>query len=137
MSYAMTAALQTAVFTLLSGDATLDALVGGAIYDALPAGPVAPIHVSLGPERARARSDQTAGGALHDFSVSVVSDQAGFQGAKEAAARISELLDGSAPALSRGRVVSLNFYRARARRTATGREIELIFRARLDDVTVV
>ena len=63
--------------------------------------------------------------------------QAGFQGAKEAAARISELLDGSAPALSRGRVVSLNFYRARARRTATGREIELIFRARLDDVTVV
>ena len=135
MSYGMAAALQAAVYGRLSGDLVLEGLVSGAVHDALPPGPVPPIYVSLGPERARDRSDQTGQGAVHEFSVSVVSSEAGFQTAKEAAARVSDLLSGADLTLSRGRLVALRFARARARRTGQGREIEMWFQARLDAET--
>ncbi|WP_430448288.1 DUF3168 domain-containing protein [Rhodophyticola sp.] len=137
MSYGMTAALQTAVYAALAGDAVLDGLVGGAIYDALPPGPVPPIYVSLGPERVRDRSDKTGDGALHDFSVTVFSEQAGFQTAKEVAARVSDILDRAELTLARGRLSGLLFTRARARRTTGGREIEIWFRAHVDDAAPV
>ncbi len=137
MSYGTTAALQAAVYAALAGDGTLDGLVGGAIHDALPPGPVPPVYVSLGPERVRDRSDKTGMGAQHEFSVTVVSEQAGFQAAKEVAARVSDVLTGASLSLSRGVLVSLNFTRARARRTSDGREIEIWFRARIDDAAVI
>lgn len=137
MSYATTAALQAAVYSALQGDAALTALVGDAVYDAMPPGPVPALYVTLGPERVRDRSDGTAGGALHDFAITVVSDEAGFQGAKEAAAAVSDALVDAELALSRGTLVSLNFLRARARRVGQGREIEIWFRARVDDGVVV
>ena len=45
MSYAVSGALQAAVFAALSGDAALAALVGSAIYDAVPAGTVPDLYV--------------------------------------------------------------------------------------------
>jgi hypothetical protein len=132
MSYASAAALQEAVFAALTGDAAVLALAGGAIHDALPPGPVPPLYVALGPERVRDVSDGTAGGAVHLFPVTVVSEGAGFAGAKALAAAISDALDGTALTLSRGRLVSMAFQRARARRVDGGREIELWFRARVD-----
>ncbi|QBX99843.1 DUF3168 domain-containing protein [Rhodophyticola sp. CCM32] len=137
MSYGITAALQAAIYTALTGDAALTTLVDGAVFDALPPGPVPSIYVSLGPERVRDRSDKLAGGAQHDLSLTVTSDQAGFQTAKEVAARISDVLDGADLALSRGRLTSLLFTRARARRTRAGREIEIWFRAFVDDAAPV
>ena len=59
MSYGVAAALQQAVFERLRGDAALEALVGDAIYDAVPNGAVPPLYVTLGPEDARARDDAT------------------------------------------------------------------------------
>ena len=136
MSYAAAAALQEAVFAHLSADPALSALLGGAIYDALPAGPVPPLYLALGPEVARDRSDITARGAEHDMTLAVVSDTAGFQQAKTVAAAVCDALLAPVLVLARGRLVAIRFLRANARRDGAGqrRRIELTFRARLDDI---
>jgi hypothetical protein len=135
MSYGASAALQAAIFQRLSADPAVSALTGGAVYDAVPSGQIPPLYVSLGPEDVRDRSDQTGAGALHDFTVSVVSDTAGFSAAKEVAAAVSDALVGAAPPLARGRIVSLTFRGARARRVGRGtrRRIDLRFLARVAD----
>jgi hypothetical protein len=133
MSYAMTAALQSAVFQALIGDASVMALSGGAVHDALPSGPLAPLFVVIGPEQVRDASDKTGAGAVHDFTVTVVSEAAGFSGAKALAAAVSDALTGADLVLARGRLVGMAFVRARARRVDGTREIEIWFRARLDD----
>lgn len=134
MSYGVSAALQGAVYQRLTGDAALTALVGSAIYDALPSGTLPDLYVSLGPEEARDRSDKTGAGALHLFTISVVSAAAGFQAAKDAAAAVSDALVDAPLSLTRGTLVSLQFDRARAQRLTDGtRRIDLRFRARVDD----
>lgn len=135
MSYAAAAALQEAVFQKLTGDSTLGALVGGAVYDALPVGNLPPTYVTLGPEDARDRSDKSGGGAWHRFVISVVTEGEGFHAAKQVAAAINDALVGADLSLARGRLAGLYFYRARARREGTGnlRRIDLTFRARVDD----
>lgn len=135
MSYAVSTALQTAVFQALSADADVTALVGTDIYDALPAGTVPSLYIALGPERASDASDQTGHGARHDFTVSVVTDSAGFASAKAVAAAVSDALVDAPLTLTRGRLVSLRFRRAKAVRVSPGdeRRIDLTFRARVDD----
>lgn len=134
MSYGVSGALQAAVYQALAADAGLAALVGANIFDALPAGPLPALYVSLGPETVRDASDVTGDGALHDFAISVVTDQAGFQAAKDAAAAVSDALDGAALTLARGRLVGLWFRKARATRETGGlRRIDLTFRARVED----
>lgn len=137
MSYVLSGVLQTAVYTALSNDAALSDLVGGAIYDALPAGRVPDIYVLLGQERVRDRSDYQVHAAMHEFAVTVMSDAPGYLSAKEAAARISELLDGADLTLSRGRLIRLDFYKANARQRANRREVEIWFRAFVEDVALV
>ena len=134
MSYASAEALQEAVHHKLSNDAALAALVGGAIYDALPAGPLPQTYVAIGPEDVRDRSDGTGQGAWHRLTVAVVTEASGFRTAKQAAAAIGDALIDAPLALSQGRLVALNFQRARARRADRGRlrRIDLTFRARLD-----
>jgi hypothetical protein len=135
MSYGVAAALQAAVYQRLMADTALDALVGDAIYDAVPPGTVTGTYVSLGPEDAKDASDQVGRGASHDFVVSVVTDQAGFQTVKAAASAVSDALTGAALVLARGRLVGLWFVKARARRVeeADVRRIDLTFRARVED----
>jgi hypothetical protein len=137
MSYAMSAALQEAVHARLSGDAALAALVGGAVYDAPPEGALPEIYVAIGPEDVRDRSDGTGRGAWHRFVVSVVTEAAGFRTAKAAAGAVGAALTDAPLSLSQGRLVALNFARARARREDRGRlrRIDLTFRARLDETT--
>ncbi|SFQ15327.1 Protein of unknown function [Roseivivax halotolerans] len=134
MSYAISEALQAAIFTRLAADPALTAEVGSHIYDALPAGPVPSLYVSLGPEKVRAASDASADGAWHDISVTVVTDAGGFRQAKRAAVALSDALEGADLTLARGRLTSLRFLRAEARHRSGGlRRIEMIFRARVDD----
>jgi len=135
MSYGVSAALQGAVYQALMGDAALAALVGDAIHDALPTGPVPPLYVALGPEVVRDRSDKTGAGAEHDITVSVVASTAGFAQAKAAAGAVSDALSQGTLTLVRGQLAYLNFQRARARRGGSGdeRRIDLIFRARVSD----
>lgn len=134
MSYAMAAALQSAVFQRLSADAVVTALVGARIHDAVPKGSLPDLYVALGPEKVVDASDKTGLGAWHDFVVSVISEDAGFQTAKEVSAAICDaLIDAELP-LSRGRLVALFFRRARAQHEKAGRRrIDLTFRARVED----
>ena len=135
MSYGVSAALQQAIYQRLAADTALSTLVSGAIYDAVPAGIITGTYVSLGPEDVRERSDMTGQGALHEVTISVVTDAAGFQAAKEVAAAVSDTLVDASLILGRGRLVYLNFHRARARRVedADVRRIDLIFRTRVED----
>lgn len=135
MSYGTAAALQEAVYQRLIADPVLDTLVDGAIFDTLPQGTLPSIYVTLGPEEARMRSDKTSGGAWHRFTISVISDTAGFHTAKTVAAAISDALIDAPLVLSRGAMSGLHFFRARAQREGAGdlRRIDMIFRARVDD----
>ncbi|WP_084863590.1 DUF3168 domain-containing protein [Salibaculum halophilum] len=135
MSYAVSAALQAAVYQALAGNSAVAALSGGEIFDAPPAGPEPALYVTLGPERVRDASDQGAEGATHDFTISVITNSAGFAEAKALAGAVSDALIDAPLALSRGRLVALGFSRARARRLRPGdqRRIDLTFRARVDD----
>ncbi|MEJ6398039.1 DUF3168 domain-containing protein [Yoonia sp. 208BN28-4] len=135
MSYAVSAALQAAVFQQLYTDPVVSGLVGTHVYDAIPAGSVPQLYIALGSETVRDASDKTGGGALHDLTVLVVSDAAGFTKAKEVAGAVSDALVDSDLTLTRGALVWLNFLKARAARVGTGdtRRITLTFRARVDD----
>lgn len=135
MSYGVAAALQTAVFQALSTDTALGALVGTDIYDALPSGTVPALYVALGPEIVRDRSDKTGAGAEHEFTVSIVTNAAGFSVAKQAASAVSDALVDAPLVLARGSLVALNFYRAKAVRvgTADERRIDVTFKASVQD----
>lgn len=135
MTYALSAELQKAIYQTLKGDAALHDQVGDAIYDVLPAGQVPSTYVSLGPEDVRDWSDKTGRGARHDFTISVVTDAAGFQTAKIVAGAVTDALADTGAALERGTLVSLSFRRARAVRVEEGnmRRIDLSFRALVAD----
>ncbi|MBW4708536.1 DUF3168 domain-containing protein [Roseobacter sp. YSTF-M11] len=135
MSYAMSGALQAAIYDVLTTDLTLTGLIGGDIYDAVPTGTMPETYVSLGREQVKDASDQTGDGALHIIDISVITTQPGFAGAKDVAAAISDVLHDADLVLSRGRLVYLRFSRADARRIDknAGREIRLRFRARVED----
>ena len=134
MSYAVSSALQRALYQRLASDPGVTALAGGAIFDKVPAGIPPATYVSLGPEDVRQLSDVSGGGAEHRLLVSVVTSEAGFQVAKDLAGAISDALDGAPLTLTRGRLVGLRFLRARAIRTQRGdtRRIDLSFRARVE-----
>lgn len=135
MSYAVSSALQAAVFNALSTDPAVSGLVGTAIYDAIPSGTLPQIYVSLGPESVEAVHDSTGQGAVHRMTVSVVTEVPGFAAAKEVAGAVCDLLHDAPLSLARGQLVSLRFERAAAAKidNATGRKIDLTFRARVED----
>ena len=130
MSYGVAAALQAAVYQRL-----VAMLVGVQVHDALPPGAGTGTFVLIGPEEARDASDKTGGGAEHRFLVSVISDATGFLEAKEIAVAISDALVDAPLVLARGRLVSLAFQRAVAKRLQAGesRRIDLRFAARVGD----
>lgn len=128
MSYAAAAALQAAIYQRL-----VLALPGIGVFDEVPS-TASGTFVLIGPEDARDQSDKSGAGAEHVLTISVISDSAGFQAAKEIASVVSDDLGGPVPVLSRGRLVSLLFQRAIARRIDEGdvRRIDMTFRARLE-----
>ena len=135
MTYALSSALQTAVYQCLVNDVAVTALVGTDIYDALPSGSVPNTYVSLGPEDVTDASDKSGYGAKHSFSVSVVTDTSGFQSAKDVAGAICDALLNTPLTLTRGDLIGLWFDKAKAARSDNGasRRIDLTFRARVQD----
>lgn len=131
MSYQAAAALQAAVFARLSG---FPALAGVSIVDALPPGTAPGSFVLIGPEQVVDQSDKTGGGAEHRFEVAVISDASGFVSAKTLAGAVSEALVDADLTLTTGRLVSIGFLRATARRLDGGalRRIDMTFRARIE-----
>lgn len=135
MSYALAGVLQASVYAALVADTSLESLVGSAIYDAVPTGTLPEIYVRLGSETAKDASDGSGSGAIHQFTVSVITTNPGFSSAKEVASAISDALHNADLALSRGRLVWLQFERATAKRidTSSARQIDLRFKARVQD----
>lgn len=135
MTFALSEGLQRAVYRSLTDSAELKSKVGDAIYDVMPSGQLPSTYVSLGPEDVRDWSDKTARGARHDFTISVVTDAAGFQTAKSVAGTVADALIDAATPLDRGTLVLLTFRRARAIRVEDGsmRRIDLSFRALVAD----
>lgn len=135
MTYALSGALQGAVYDLLQNDPGLTALVGDAVYDAVPSGTLPETYVRLGSEKAVGASDRSGMGAEHRFTVTVITTAQGFAFAKSVAAAVCDALRDAAPVLSRGRVVDLYFHSASAERIDGGatRQIDLQFRALLAD----
>jgi hypothetical protein len=132
MSYGQAAALQAAVYQHLSA---LPELAGIPVVDAIPKGQGGSSFVLIGSEEVRDQSDASGSGAEHRFTVSVISEAAGFNAAKDMAVAISDALNTAALELSRGRLVGLWFQRATARRRDDGRvrRIDMTFRARVED----
>lgn len=135
MTYAISGALQAAVYDLLLNDPGLTALIGDAVHDAVPGGSLPETYVLLGQEMAKDASDPDGAGAEHRLTLSVITSAPGFSTAKACAAVVCDLLHRTQPALSRGRVVDMAFLKAVARRIdgASGRQIDLQFRARVAD----
>jgi hypothetical protein len=134
MSYGLAAALQAAIYARLLADEGLAALLGAAVYDALPEGDLPALYVVIGPEEVRDASDAGGRGAEHRVQVAVIGQMDAFGPVKAAAAAVSDALDGADLALSRGRLVGIWFQRAEARRRELGRlrRIDLTFRARTE-----
>ncbi|GMG81232.1 hypothetical protein LNKW23_04440 [Paralimibaculum aggregatum] len=137
MTYALAWALQQALYARLAADPALAALAGGRIWDAAPpeTGAADALYVVLGDEEARDFSTATDRGAEHVLTISVVTPQAGFAEAKQAAAAICDALLGAELALARGRLICLGFQGALAERLEKDalRRIRLRFRALLED----
>ena len=141
MTYALSWPLQEAVYGVLTGDTAVTALADVRVHDEPPHAQDASVgvYVTLGPETARDRGAADAALARHDFTISVHSDQRhgdeGFAELKKLGGAVSDALAGSTPSLSRGRVLSIRFLRATARRTAKPprRRIDLVFQALLED----
>ncbi len=135
MSYAMSAALQVALFDRLRADPDVQAVVGDAVYDALPEGLMPELYIVIGAEDVRDASDKTGRGAEHRLLISVVTQRAGFAMAKQAAAAVSDALIDAPMPLARGALVALRFVKARAVRVGSSaqRQINLTFHARVAD----
>lgn len=135
MSYGVSQALQSAVYAALAGHPALGAIVGSAIFDAVPAGAAPDLYVALGPEDVAARQDSSGSVTQHRLIISVVGRSDGFALLKSAAGAVSDCLDGASPALDRGQLVALDFQKARARKSDRNRErrIDLWFRAIVED----
>lgn len=125
------AALQSALHGWLTGFA---ALAGIPVVDALPSGDVPLTYVLIGPEEVRDASDKSGNGAEHRVTLSVISEAAGFFSAKTIAAEIGDAMEATALPLPEGRVVSIRFQRAVARRLEAGaaRRIDLVYRIRIE-----
>lgn len=136
MSYAAACDLQAAIWQILRSNADLGAVVGDAVFDAMPVTPPTGPYVALGREDVSDAGDITARGARHDFVVSVLEggDAGGFAAVKEAAGLVVEALEDNLPDLPGARLVGIWFQRARARRAERGgaRRVDLTFRARID-----
>ena len=136
MSFATAAALQAALYTRLASDPAVSALVGAGIHDAVPPGTPPGTFVVVGTGETLDRSCVTTSAAEHRVRIAVISNAAGFQAAKEAAAAVCDaLLAQPAPNLPRGRIVGVWFARAEASRMrATGaRRVEMTFRVLVED----
>lgn len=140
MTAALSWPLQQGLFARLVSDEALTSLLGGPkVFDAPPHldGPeaVRPPYVLLGDETITPWFDKTQGGASHDLVFTAVSSGDGYAEAKAIAGAVSDVLEGAPPALSRGRIVRLQFLGATARRDVGGvrRRVDCRYRVIVED----
>lgn len=135
MTYVNSAPLQKAVYACLVSDPAIVGVVGDAVFDAPPEGIRPPVFIAMGPEDVVQRLDKTGNAAAHRFVITLVSETPGFLALKALAGLVETALVNATLSLSRGRVVSVTFQKAKARRERSGarRRIDMTFRAFVDD----
>lgn len=135
MTYLLSAPLQQAVYGCLANDPAIVGVVGNAVFDAPPEGVRPPVFIAIGPEDVVQRFDKTNNAAAHRFTITLVSEAPGFLALKELAGLVEAALVNATLPLNRGRVVSITFQKAKARRERSGtrRRIDMTFRAFVDD----
>ena len=110
-------ALKSALHALLSGDATLAGLLGGAkIHDDVPRGQLTP-YVVFGEATARENGTSSDRGHVCDLTLLAWSRQGGSREALAIADRIGALVDDAALTLSGHRLVLLRVIATEVRRT--------------------
>ncbi|KQR77347.1 hypothetical protein ASG25_03405 [Rhizobium sp. Leaf384] len=114
-------ALQAAVFTALSGDAALSAMLGpGGIHDRLLDDPAHP-YLRLAGIESRDWSTASEPGEAHDMAIEVRGGEGGHRGVQEIAARVRALLDDAGLLLSGHHLVNLRHEGTRTARDAEAR----------------
>ena len=127
-------ALQEAVFSALSADAALTALIGaGQVHDGPPRNAAAP-YVHLGEMTARDWSTSTEGGTEIVFAVVAWSRQPGLSEALAIAERVREVLDDAALVLAGHRLVNMRHISTETARAEKpeGRRAVVRFRAAIE-----
>ncbi|MEM7270528.1 MAG: DUF3168 domain-containing protein [Pseudomonadota bacterium] len=136
MSMAFAAPLQTALYATLTGAPEL-ASVAGRIFDDAPHGStdVSEPYVTIGDEDVSPWNTATEVGAIHEVEIRIYSPVRGFLSVKEIAGSVCEVLCGTAPLLTRGRIVTHEFTGAETKREEQGalRRISLTFRFVIED----
>ncbi|MGV6871733.1 DUF3168 domain-containing protein [Pseudochelatococcus sp. B33] len=123
-------ALREAVVARLTGDATLNEMLGGArIHDEPPRG-IAGVYAVLSDTRLRDWSTGSDRGHEQDFSVTVWASAGGARSALKAAARIEALLHEAALALDGHRLVNLRVTGSDTRRDARANRSRIVLRLR-------
>jgi nucleoid DNA-binding protein len=121
-------ALQAAIFSRLTGDATLTGMIGaGAVFDRRLTGKTMP-YVVLSEI---ATNDFGPDAEEHLVTIEAWSDAEGRKQAQEIAARVKTLLDGAALSLTGFSLVNLTHRSTRARREPKTRAhvAQMVFRA--------
>ena len=90
MTYALSGALQAAIYGRLQNDPGLTALIGDAVFDAMPGGDLPETYVLLGGETAQGAADPEGAGAEHRFVVSVITSAPGFATARAFSDRLGD-----------------------------------------------
>lgn len=118
MSALAAAALQTALYERLTGDAELMASLTG-VFDHVPAKTALPYAV-IGPATAVDWSTKSFSGQRHSLTVSVYSDRPGALEAKTLADRVHALLVASPPLPAGHKLVAYDFDFFQSLRTPDG-----------------
>jgi hypothetical protein len=121
-------ALQAAIYTRLTGDATLVAMIGAdAVFDRRMTGRSMPYLVLS----EITTSDFAPGAEEHEVKIEAWSDAEGRRQSQEIAARVKALLDGEALSLNGFSLINLTHSRTRARREpkTKAQVAEMVFRA--------
>lgn len=137
MTMTLSAPLQRALYERLVETPALAAL-SGRIFDDAPHGASGELNepfITLGDETVAPWNTSTETGAIHEATVRIHAPTRGFLSVKRIAADVVEALTFTAPAPSRGHVVTHEFTGARTRREEGGavRRVDLTFRFVIED----
>lgn len=139
MTYALSWALQEALFAAICADPVCSETFGHRIYDGPPPlsgdAETQGLYLTFGDEEANDWSTATDLGASHLVRLDVHAPRRSFAEAKRAAAALSDAILGADFQMSRGRVVNTRFVDARTRREEGDalRRIEMRFRIIVED----
>ena len=102
--------LQSAIFSLLSGDSTLDSLVGdNKIFDTVAPQDTAYPYVQIGDDSLSDNSTKDLDGNIHSIVIHTWSRYRGDKEAKEIMARVYDLLHNSSLSVSGASLVNARF----------------------------